>query len=99
MSKCRGISFPAVIPFQSAEVNISDGRHQKNIAVVGDACAAQMSVAKTIDDRVRVMIAGAAVPAGQARVGAELDHAEGHCCSGKRMSVSCCADERIDELR
>ena len=58
-----------------------------------------MRVAETVDDRVGVMITGAAIPTGEARIRAELDHAERPRGAGKRVTVAAGADERIDVPR
>ena len=58
-----------------------------------------MCVTEAVDGGVGVMIAGAAVPARESGVGAELDHAEGNGRAGKRVAVFSGADEGIDVAR
>ena len=58
-----------------------------------------MRVTESVDDRIGIVITGAAVPAGEPRVRAELDHAERNDRAGKRVTVSGGADERIDVTR
>ena len=57
-----------------------------------------MRVAETVDGRIRVMIASAAVPTIQAGVRTELHHPER--CSGARIGVSVPsrANERVHPL-
>ena len=66
-----------------------------DVAVVGDAGAAEMRVTEAVDDRIGVVITGTAVPAGEPRVGAELDHAERPRRSRVSVTVAAGADKRI----
>ena len=74
-------------------------RHQQDIAVVGNARAAEVRVAEAVENRIAVVITRTAVPAGQASVRAELDHPERNNRAGKRVTVPGCADEWIDVTR
>ena len=76
MLKPRGVAFFRGAIIQRIQMYRADGRHQQDVAVVGDAGATQMRVAETVDDRIGVVVTGTAVPAGESRVRAELDHAE-----------------------
>src|SRR5687767_9832214 len=58
-----------------------------------------MRVTESINDRVRIVIARTAVPAGETRVRAELDHAVRDDRARERVTVSRRADERIDVAR
>ena len=58
-----------------------------------------MRVTEAVDDGIRVVITGAAVPAGQPRVRTELDHAERNNRARERVAVSAGADEWIDVAR
>ena len=71
-------------------------RYQEDVAIIGNACAAEMGVAEAVDDVVGIMIAGAAIPTRKTRIGTELDHTEGHGRTRKRMPVPAGADERIN---
>jgi hypothetical protein len=71
-------------------------RHQEDIAVVRDTCAAKVRVTKTVGDIVGIVVTGAAIPASQTRIGTELDHPERHRSAGKGVAVAGSADKRID---
>src|ERR1051325_9814403 len=72
---------------------------QKDVAVVGNAGAAEMRVAEAVDGGIGVVITGTTIPAREPRVRTELDHAERNDRAGERMSVPARADERIDVAR
>src|ERR1700752_3054549 len=54
-----------------------------------------MRVTEAVDDRIGVVITGAAVPTGETRVRTELDHAERARCTGIRVPMPGSADKRI----
>ena len=54
---------------------------------------------EAVDDRVGIMIARRAVPAGESRIRTELDHAERDDRAGKGVAVSSRVDKRIDVAR
>ena len=69
------------------ELRIPHRRHQENIAQATAACSAQMGVAEADNGGIGVMIARTAVPPFDRRIGAELDHAEGHGGAGIGVAV------------
>ncbi len=77
-------------------MNASRARQEQDVAVVTDAGAGQVRVREAEDAVVVEVIAGTSVPAFEARVGAELHHAERHARTGERVAVAAGADERID---
>ncbi len=84
--------------FQGSQYGITQCWHQQNIAVIANACAAEMGMRETVDDGIAVMISAAAVPtAVNTRVGRQLHHAEGKRCTGKSMAVAAGGGERIYE--
>ena len=78
--------------------DLAGKRHQQHIAIVGNAGAAEVGMAESIHNRIGKMIAGAAVPAIEARVGTELYHAEREGRTGISVTVRAGSDKRIDEL-
>ena len=56
-------------------------------------------MAEAVDNRIRVVITRTAVPAGESRVRAKLDHAEGDDRAGEGVAVSAGADEWVDVAR
>jgi len=84
---------------QCVEEDFTDSWHQQDVAIIGDAGAAEMCVAETVDDRIGVVITGAAVPAGESCIGAELDHAERPRRARKRVTMTSRADKRVDVAR
>ena len=58
-----------------------------------------MGVRKAVDDVVGVVVAAGAVPVVDACVGRELDHAERHRRTGKRVPVPAGTDKRIHPPR
>lgn len=58
-----------------------------------------MRVAKSVNDGVGVVIAGAAIPTGETSIGAELDHPVRNDRAGERVTVSPGTDQRIDVTR
>ena len=92
MGEPRGIALARGARF---ELDLADRGHQQHIAQAAAAGAGQMRVAETHEWRVsRIMIAGAAVPALDRRVGAELDHAKRHDRAGIGMPMFGGADHR-----
>src|SRR5690349_13877478 len=84
---------------RSRSCMVADGRHQQDIAVVGNTGATEMRVAETVNNRIGVVITRAAVPTRQSRVRTQLDHAERHDGAGKRVTVSAGADKWVDVTR
>ena len=74
------------------------GRHQQYVAVVAAAGSAEVGMREAVDGRVAVMIAGAGVPAVDARVGAWLNHAVGNDRTGEGVAVVARSDKRVDVL-
>jgi len=81
---------------EASGVIASDRRYQEDVAVIGNACAAEMCVAEAVNLRIGVVIARAAVPTCEPRVRAELDHAVRHDRARERVTMPARADERID---
>src|SRR6266576_2268025 len=96
MTERRRVTLVSSSVDKPIENHVAYCRHQQDIAIVGNPGPTQMCVAKTIDDVVGVMIAGAPIPTTQASVRTELDHAKGHRHAGERVSVPARADEGID---
>src|SRR6266550_1771492 len=99
MTEGGGVAFVGFAINERIEIRLAGSRHQQDIAIVRDACAAEMCMAEAIDNLIGVVIAGATIPAGQSCVGTELDHPKRQRCTGKCVAVSAGADERIDILR
>ena len=57
-----------------------------------------MRMTKTVNYRIREVIATAAIPTFEARVGAELHHSKRNGCARIGVSVTARADEWIDEI-
>ncbi len=72
---------------------------QEDVAVIGDAGAAEMRMAETVDFRIRVVITGATIPTCEPCIRAELDHAERNDRAGECVAVTGSADEGIDVAR
>ena len=85
--------------FVLLKIRLADRRHKQNVAIIGNSRAAQMRVRKTVNRRIGIMITRTSVPIINARVGRELHHSERHRRARKCVSVSACADERIDIAR
>ena len=96
MNKFGGISSELSTQVGFRKLIFPDCRHEQNIAIIRNACAAEMCVRKAVDDVVGIVIARTAVPVVGARVGRELDHPERHRRPGKCMPVAAGADERVD---
>src|ERR1051325_1558960 len=72
-------------------------RHQQNIPVVTATRSAQVRVRESINNRIRIMIPAAAIPASvNACIGRELHHSKWHHCAGEGVSVTASTDEGID---
>ena len=93
----QGISRRSVLKRQGfvAQVQSTGLGHHQQIAVVADAGSAQMRVGKTVQGRVRVVVAAAAVPPFQAGVRAQLHHAKRALCAGVGVAVAARTDEQV----
>ena len=74
------------------------GRHDKEVAIVGTAGAAEVILREAINERVGVVIARAGIPAIDSCVGAWLNHTMRHHRTGESVTVSAGPDKRIYEL-
>ncbi len=99
MLETRCVAFLGRTVVERIQKHFAHGWHEQDVAVIGDAGAAQMCVTEAVDDRIGVVVTGAAVPAGESRVGAELDHAKRPRRAGKRVAMPAGADKRIDVTR
>src|ERR1051325_3777042 len=96
MTEGRRVSRLRLAVDQRFERNGAHGRHEKDVAIIRNAGAAQMCVAESVNDSVGIVITRTAVPTGEARIRTELHHAEGKRSAGKSMAVARSADEWID---
>src|SRR5262245_55104240 len=78
---------------------ITDCWQQQNVAVIRNACAAEMRMTEAVNHRIGIVIPGATIPTREPRIRTELDHSERHDCARKRVAMSARANERIDVTR
>ncbi len=89
------VAVRGVVRVAAHQHGVAQEGHEQHVAVVAHAGAAEVGVAEAVDHGVVEMVAGAAVPAREPRVGAELHHAEGDRGAGEGVAVGAGADERV----
>ena len=94
----RGVGRLLTLGTQVSVVLFAYGRHQQNVAVVTAPGTAQVSVGKTVDCAVGVVVSRAGIPLVNAGIGTRLYHSVRNHCTGKRVSVTTRPDERIHKI-
>lgn len=100
MAETRGVTAVGHARIAAFDLRFAGHRHQQHIAEVGMAGAREMRMREADDGGVRMAVAGSPsvgiLAQLDARVRAELDHAERHRRTGKGMALATGADEGID---
>ena len=92
MSESRAVPRAREELVAGKEVRCSGRRGDEDVAVVGDARAAQVRVAEPEDRAVGIVVPRAGIPSLDAGVGAQLDHAERHGRPGIGVAVAAGAE-------
>ena len=98
MGETRAIARAWLIGRTRFRVDRTGAGHQHHIEHVAHAGAAQVVVAKAHDGRVRVVIAGAPIPAAGLGIRTELHHSEGNGGARIGVAVAACSDKHVHRL-
>ena len=88
MGKVRSVVF---LP----KFDLSGGRDDQYITIVGTTCAAEVGMRETVDHGIGIMVARTAIPSMEARIRAKLHHAKRHYRTREGMAVATGAYEGI----